>query len=417
MLRRANIPASQLFWGALKLTIKNFKVSIVSIVIDDTERERSKNCNLLPFVRKAVCKATGGWIQAQNIVFILLVTEYVTIPVWFCFHRPARLTKEQKEITRKRPKKIKEFDSKYRTKVELACLGLAIVARILRRLEHELNLTLKVSCVTGDNGFASASIQVAVSKLFNCSYLSKANPKQNVIVKTVVISLESFFTRISSITRTIHIRGRAVSIEYRSARVFVSSFNRKVLVVSMRYSGETSWQYLFGTDLTWTSESVIKGYGLRWLVEVFFEDWKQCDGWGAGALQRSVDGAVRGLFLSLLVDLFLLYYQHTNTSLQGHGRVELCSAGTVIRQLQAKAFHEAIEGILDHDNPRAKLNEIYDQMTSLIERRISLKHAANFGADELGPSRTLQRVWGRRNREEQERQRSALKDKLEHIAA
>jgi hypothetical protein len=368
-------------------------------------------------VRKAICKATGGWIQAQNIVFILLVTERVTIPIWFCFHRPATLTKEQKKITRKRPEKIKEFDHKYRTKVELACIGFAVVSRILKRLENELRITLTVRCVSGDNGFASAPVQIAVSKWFHCAYLSKANPKQKVLVKNVEMPIESYFNRISSVTKTIQIRGHAVTIEYRSARVFVSSFNRKVLVVSLRYNNEKSWQYLFGTDLTWTSESVIKGYGLRWLVEVFFEDWKQCDGWGAGALQRSVDGAVRGLFLSLLVDLFLLHYQHSNASLQEHGRVELCSAGTVVRQLQAKALHEAIEGILDHDNPRAKLNEIYDQMTSLMERRVSLKHAANFDADQLGPSRHLKNVWGRRNRQEQDRQLSAWKDKMAKLAA
>lgn len=409
MLRRGNIPFDKLFWGALKLIIKAFNVRVITIAVDDTERERSKNCKVLPFVRKALCKATGGWIQAQNIVFIVLVTDRVTIPVWFSFHRPANLSKDQRKACRKNPKKIKKYDSKYRTKVDLACIGLFIVARMIKRLQSELGIQLKIKCASGDNGYASAKIQTAVSKLFGCQYVSKANPNQNVFSRGTELSLEKFFTRISLISKTIVIRGREIAVEFKPARVFVSSYNRKVFVVAIRYSGEKSWQYLFGTDLTWTAESIIKAYGLRWLIEVFFEDWKQCDGWGVGALQRSVDGAVRGLFLSLLVDLFLLYYQCTNSSLREHGRVELYSAGTVIRHLQAEAIYESIEGILEHENPREKLRQIREQLIVVSDRRVSLKHGDRFKIDELGPSPNLENLWGYRNRVERKKQRLAQK--------
>lgn len=101
MFRRLNIQYEKMFYGALKVIIDLFKIRMITIIIDDTERERSKGCKILPFVRKAICKATGGWIQAQNLVFITLVTEQVTIPIWFCFQRPAKLTKEQKKLLRR----------------------------------------------------------------------------------------------------------------------------------------------------------------------------------------------------------------------------------------------------------------------------------------------------------------------------
>ena len=405
MLRRAKIPYKKMFWGSLKVIIELLKVRVITLAIDDTERERSKGCKFLPYVRKAICKATGGWIRAQNLVFIVLVTERATIPIWFCFHRPVNLTKDQKKIVKKNPKKVKKFDEKYRTKVDLVCLGLYIVSRMLKKLETELGITLVIKCVAGDNGFASAQIQQAVKRYFDCQYVSKANPLQNVISRGKERSLKKFFQRFSSVISTISIRGRDVVVEYKAARVFISSYGRKVFVVALRYRGNKSWQYLFGTDLTWTAESVIKAYGLRWLVEVFFEDWKQYDGWGVGALQRSVDGAARGVFLSLLIDLFLLYYQRTNPSLREHGRDELYSAGTVIRFLQAESIHQAIEAILDHDNPRQKLAEIHEKLLEVAERRVSLKHAHRWDFESLEPSPGLTRVWRRRNRDEEEKQR------------
>ena len=405
MLRRSAIPFDKLFWGSLKLVIGLFGVRTVTIAIDDTERERSKGCRALPFVRKAVCKLTGGWIQVQNLLFFVLVTDKVTIPIWFSFHRPSQLSKKQKAICRKNPKRIKEFDPRYRTKVDLACIGLYIVSRMLRRIEDEMGIKLNLRCISADNGFASAQVQQAVVRYFGCQFVSKANPQQKVKYRGNQPRLCDFFKRISAISKTIKIRGKCIALEYKAARVHVSSYGRKVFVVAIRYNNDKAWQYLYGTDLSWTAESIIKAYGLRWLVEVFFEDWKMYDGWGVGALQRSVDGAARGLFLSLLVDLFLLYHQRTDLSLREHGRNELYSAGTVIRYLQAEAIHQAIEGVLEHANPRQKLVEVRELLLEVAEKRLSLKHSQQWDFDGLEPSPSLSLAWRRKNREEEENQR------------
>ena len=408
MLRRSKIPFDRLFWGAIKLLFELFDIKDIVITIDDTERERSKQCRVLPFVRKAICKATGGWVQAQNIVFFVLVTDRVTIPIWFHFHRPAKLSKDEKEICRKNPKRTKEFDGSYRTKVDLACIGLFIVARMLRKLGAELGVPLKVRAITADNGFASAQVQHAVVKHFGCQFVSKANPNQKVIYRRKETTLDKFFSRFSTVKKAMIIRGKKIHIEYKAARIFVKSYGRKVCVVALRYQDDKSWQYIFGTDLTWTAESNIKTYGLRWLVEVFFEDWKQYDGWGVGALQRSAEGAARGVFLSLLADLFLLYHQRTNPKLQEHGRHELYSAGTVVRYLQAESIHQAIEDVLDHENPREKLFEIQKELLRVAEKRVSLKHSNKWDFEGLAPTPSLSAKLERVNREEERKQRVML---------
>ncbi|WP_221894526.1 hypothetical protein [Bathymodiolus japonicus methanotrophic gill symbiont] len=70
-----------------------------------------------------------------------------------------------------------------------------------------------------------------------------------------------------------------------SARLKVSSHSKKRFVIALKYGGENDYRYLVATDLTWRTQDIIQAYTLRWLIEVFFEDWKLYEGWGREAKQ------------------------------------------------------------------------------------------------------------------------------------
>ncbi len=46
------------------------------------------------------------------------------------------------------------------------------------------------------------------------------------------------------------------------------------------------------------SADIIKAYVLRWLEEVFIQDWKSYEGWNQLAKQRGIEGSDRGVILS-----------------------------------------------------------------------------------------------------------------------
>jgi len=54
-----------------------------------------------------------------------------------------------------------------------------------------------------------------------------------------------------------------------------------LFVIALKYEGEEKYRYLAATDVSWRTLDIIQAYSLRWLVEVFFEDWKLYEGWGA----------------------------------------------------------------------------------------------------------------------------------------
>ena len=81
-----------------------------------------------------------------------------------------------------------------------------------------------------------------------------------------------------------YFHGKEVNATVSSARLKVDAHGGKMLfVIALKYEGEEEYRYLAATDLSWRAIDIIQAYSLRWLVEVFFEDWKLYKGWGKEA--------------------------------------------------------------------------------------------------------------------------------------
>ncbi|WP_221894772.1 hypothetical protein [Bathymodiolus japonicus methanotrophic gill symbiont] len=104
------------------------------------------------------------------------------------------------------------------------------------------------------------------------------------------------------IDQIIRVRGgKEIKVTVSSARLKVSSHSKKRFVIALKYDGENDYRYLVATDLTWRTQDIIQAYTLRWLIEVFFEDWKLYEGWGREAKQLDEEGSSRGLILTLKI--------------------------------------------------------------------------------------------------------------------
>ena len=86
MFRRAQIVWELLLQASVQHIIASYRIKYGVLVIDDTDIERSKNTTRISKVHTIKDKKTGGYLRGQNLVFLLLVCEKVTIPVGFYFH-------------------------------------------------------------------------------------------------------------------------------------------------------------------------------------------------------------------------------------------------------------------------------------------------------------------------------------------
>ena len=88
MFRNSKISWDYLFHFSLKLIFKAYKITKGVISIDDSDKKRSKNTKKIYGVYKMKDKATGGFCMGQGLVFLILITPKITIPVGYDFYIP-----------------------------------------------------------------------------------------------------------------------------------------------------------------------------------------------------------------------------------------------------------------------------------------------------------------------------------------
>jgi hypothetical protein len=127
---------------------------------------------------------------------------------------------------------------------------------------------------------------------------------QNIQVRQRQPSLVQYFATHPGVEQAIRIRGQAPMLAtVSSLRVKVCAHGKKRFVIALKYPGESAYRYLVATDLSWRTIDSIQADSIRWIVEVFIEDWKSYEGWAQLAKQTGEAVTSHGLSLSLLLDL------------------------------------------------------------------------------------------------------------------
>ncbi|WP_221894925.1 transposase [Bathymodiolus japonicus methanotrophic gill symbiont] len=132
VFRKASIPWDWLLRVSVVLILKRYGITEGVLAFDESDRARSKSTKRIYKVYKQKHKGSGGYVNGQTIVLLLLVTSSITVPVGFFFYMPdpalKQWDKEDKRLKKsgiaKKDRPIKpERDSAYPTKTEIA-LGL-----------------------------------------------------------------------------------------------------------------------------------------------------------------------------------------------------------------------------------------------------------------------------------------------------
>jgi len=186
--------------------------------------------------------------------------------------------------------------------------------------------------------YSQAKFMDAAAALFEgCQVISQLRDNQNIRYRNREQSLNHYFSKNPGVAQSFSIRGQApVPATVGSLRVEVSAHGKKRFVIALKYSGEQDYRYLVATDLTWRTLDIVQAYTLRWLVEVFIEDWKSYEGWAQLAKQTGEEGSIRGLTLSLLLDLCLLLHPEQLARIEN--KLPAFTVGTLQRKIQMEAL-------------------------------------------------------------------------------
>jgi len=392
MFREAKIAWNYLLLASVTVVLERHRLTEGVLVLDESDRSRSKRTQRIHKVHKQKHKASGGYVNGQSVVLLVLVTPSVTIPVGFAFYMPDPVltawTQEDKRLKKqgvsKNDRPVRpERNGAYPTKTQLA-LGLLQAFKAAHG-------AIKIKAVLADALYGEAAFMDEASRIVDgAQVISQLRENQTIEYRGKKRHLKNYFNTINpGVAVTLRVRGgKDVKATMSSARLKVTAHGKKRFVIALKYEGESDYRYLVATDMSWRAMDITQAYTLRWLVEVFFEDWKLYEGWGREAKQLDEEGSSRGLILSLLLDHCLLL--HPEQTARIDNKLPAYTVGSLQRKSQMDVLLVFIKSVLEQQNPADKLKELAGLVDEVFQLMPSGKHLVGRDLGCLEPTASLQ---------------------------
>jgi len=387
MFRHSKIPWEELLVASVRVILRHYGIISGSLVIDDTDNKRSKSAKALAHLYKLRDKESGGYLWGQSLVFLLLVTPTISIPVGFAFYQPApelsawykreKTLKKQGVAKPQRPPKP-PANPAYPTKQQLAL-------RLLERF-HVHHSTVRIHCITADALYGTAPFVDGASAIFGgVQVISQIRSNQKVRVHKREQHVADYFATHPGTPHTIRIRGGEEMVVWvSSARLYVCSHHTKRFIVAITYAEEETYRSLIASDLSWRTLDIVQGHALRWLVEVFIQDWTSYEGWSPLTKQPGKEGARHSVILSLLVAHSL--FMHPDQQAQLKNNLPAYTVGSLRAHVQVECLLEVIDDVVSSDNPQEKLKRFTQALHEVFAFGYSKKHMVQRQLGRLEPT-------------------------------
>ncbi len=385
IFRRAKMAWNLLLLASVTKLIAHYGLKKGVLAIDDTDSERSKNTKEIAKVHTIRDKKRAGFFRGQNIVFLLLVTDKVTLPVGFEFYEPdPGLGAWRREDKRLRKKGVsKQFRPKQPDRNPNYPTKIVLVLTLLETFVKSFS-SIRIRAVVADACYNTQAFFEGAAKITGQQQvISQIKKTQLIKVNGQYQQVQKFFKNYSGKTIGIKLRHKEKQITHCAAKFKVKTHEGKRYIIALKYEGESDYRYLIANDTTWREIDVIKAYALRWLVETFIQDWKSYEGWDQLAMQQGIIGSERGLIISLLCD-HALHFHQDQVSLYKKDK-PAATVGSLREKIMMESLTAFIKKIVTSDEPKALFEAYSDKISELFELRYSLKHMRGVNLEGLQP--------------------------------
>src|SRR5664280_1329884 len=225
MFREAKVAWSYLLLASVTLVLERHGITEGVLVLDESDRSRSKRTKRIHKMHKQKHKASGGYVNGQTVVLLLLVTQSVTFPVGFAFYMPDPVltawTKEDKRLKKEgvakkdRPAKP-ERNSLYPTKTQLAL-------HLLQAFKDGHG-AIKIKAILDDALYGEAGFMDKAAQIFDSTQVvSQLRENQVIEYRGKKMNLKRYFNALNKgVEMTLRVRGgKDVKATMSSARLKV----------------------------------------------------------------------------------------------------------------------------------------------------------------------------------------------------
>ncbi len=246
----------------------------------------------------------------------------------------------------------------------------------------------KIKSVLADALYGTADFMDKAEEItHHAQIVSQLRTNQRVSSKNSKARVDTYFNRQKGVELQLSIRGgEEKKVTMMAARLYVNAHSKRRFVVALKYEGEEEYRYLIASNMSWHHHDIARLYTLRWLVEVFIQDWKAHCGWNKLSKQQGVDGSEHGLILSLLCEHLLL--QHPEQSVRLKNKHPGMPVGCLIERLKVEALVATIQEVVCANDPNAALESLITALHDSLPERDSSRHMAgrDLGRQEEIPS-------------------------------
>jgi hypothetical protein len=374
----SKISWQKLLQASIKNIIKHYSITHGTIAFDDSDKKRCKKTTCIDGAHKVKDKATGGYFNGQELVFMILVTDLVTFPIGFQFYVPdpalSAWRKENKKLKgqgvakKDRPEQPKPDGVNYPKKQDIA---LSLLQEFVDDFPD-----IKIKAVLADALYGTQDFMDNAALITDrCQVISQLKSNQIVSSKNSTTSLSRYFSRQSGVKCKLGIRGGKIqTVTMLAARLHVKAHGKRRYIVALKYENEEEYRYLVASDLSWRFIDIARMYTLRWLVEVFIQDWKAHCGWNKLSKQQGAEGSERGMIVSLLCEHLLLL--HPEQSIRLKNKQPGLPVGCLIDRLKVESLLNTIKDVVDSVDPNKAMHELTIGLSECLMSRNSSRHMA-----------------------------------------
>jgi hypothetical protein len=237
--------------------------------------------------------------------------------------------------------------------------------------------------------YGTATFVAGASALFHGVHvISQIRRKQNMRVGKRPQHVADSFATHPGTPCPIRIRGGdEIVAMVGSARLYVCSHTTTRFIVALKYEEEETYRYLIASDLSWRTLDSGQGHTLRWLVEVFIQDWKSYERWSPLTKQPGDEGARHSGILSLLVDHSLCLHPAQQRQRKNH--LPAYTVGRLRANVQVECLVEVIDDLVASDDPQDKLKRFTNALHEVFAFGSSKKHMGQRQWGRLEPTSSL----------------------------
>ena len=233
----AKIAWHRLLEASVRHILSHYAITEGTLAIDDTAKKRSKKTPCIEGTHKIKDKPTGGYINGQEIIFMILVTEVATFPVGFRFYVPDPVLsawrkrdnalKKQKVAKKLRPQRPEPNHAGFPT---LQALALDMIEEFVGLFPEVTVKGVLADALYGTGQF----MDKACALTGQAQVVSQLRNNQTVSARgQSAVKLSDYFTRQKGVNTPLVIRGgQTTQVTICAARLFVKAHQKRRFVVA-----------------------------------------------------------------------------------------------------------------------------------------------------------------------------------------